>query len=190
MDVERIIDEIEQLQEMFEAPDIRPLSPSDISAANRRHDEMLAPSPCAGIFVTDYLRPAALAAGVQIADGQRFALHSLRSCMATWMISIDKTDMKTAQGNMRHAGPVIMLRHMLRWSRPKCTEFSSGGLTVVGWVWVRTSWCKTPGAMQSNEPKRVFGERGRIRSCDPCLKRVANQHTINNLHVQLAPCTT
>jgi hypothetical protein len=45
MDVERIIDDIEQLQEMFEAPDIRPLSPSDISAANRRHDEMLTHSP-------------------------------------------------------------------------------------------------------------------------------------------------
>ena len=30
---------------MFEAPDIRPLSASDISAANRRHDEMLAHSP-------------------------------------------------------------------------------------------------------------------------------------------------
>jgi hypothetical protein len=45
MDVERIIDEIEQLQEMLEAPDIRPLSASDISAANRRHDEMLANSP-------------------------------------------------------------------------------------------------------------------------------------------------
>src|SRR5216684_1001337 len=45
MDVERIIDDIEQLQEMFEAPDVRPLSPSDISAANRRHDEMLAHSP-------------------------------------------------------------------------------------------------------------------------------------------------
>jgi hypothetical protein len=42
MDVERIIDEIGQLQEMFEAPDIRPISTSDISAANRRHDEMLA----------------------------------------------------------------------------------------------------------------------------------------------------
>jgi hypothetical protein len=28
MDVERIIDDIEQLQEMFEAPDIRPLSAS------------------------------------------------------------------------------------------------------------------------------------------------------------------
>jgi hypothetical protein len=45
MDVERIIDDIEQLQEMFEAPDIRPLRPSDISAANRRHDEKLALSP-------------------------------------------------------------------------------------------------------------------------------------------------
>jgi integrase len=65
---------------------------------------------CAGIFVTDHLRPAALKAGVQIADGQRFGLHSLRSSMATWMVSIDKTDVKTAQGNMRHAGPEIMLR--------------------------------------------------------------------------------
>ena len=45
MDVERIIYEIEQLQEMFEAPDIRPLGASDISAANRRHDEMHAHSP-------------------------------------------------------------------------------------------------------------------------------------------------
>jgi hypothetical protein len=45
MDVERIIDDIEQLQEMFEAPDIRPLSASDISAANRNHDQRLAYSP-------------------------------------------------------------------------------------------------------------------------------------------------
>ena len=45
MDVERIIDDIEQLEEMLEAPDIRPLSASDISAANRRHDEKLASSP-------------------------------------------------------------------------------------------------------------------------------------------------
>ena len=45
MDIERTINEIEQLQEMFEAPDIRPLSAIDISAANRRHDEELANSP-------------------------------------------------------------------------------------------------------------------------------------------------
>ena len=65
---------------------------------------------CAGIFVTDHLRPAALVAGIQIAEGQRFGLHSLRSSMATWMVSIDKTDVKTAQGNMRHAGPEVMLK--------------------------------------------------------------------------------
>jgi integrase len=64
---------------------------------------------CAGIFVTDHLRPAATTAGIRIAEGQRFGLHSLRSSMATWMVSIDKTDVKTAQGNMRHAGPEIML---------------------------------------------------------------------------------
>jgi len=45
MNVERIIDDIEQLQEMFEAPDTRPLSASDIAAANRRHDETLAHCP-------------------------------------------------------------------------------------------------------------------------------------------------
>jgi hypothetical protein len=45
MDVERIIDDIQQLEEMFDTPDIRPLSASDISAANRRHDESHANSP-------------------------------------------------------------------------------------------------------------------------------------------------
>jgi hypothetical protein len=45
MDIERIIDEIEQIEEMFEAPDTRPFSATDISAANRRHDEALAHSP-------------------------------------------------------------------------------------------------------------------------------------------------
>jgi hypothetical protein len=45
MDIERIIDEIHQLEEMFEAPDSRPFSAADISAANRRHDQTLAHSP-------------------------------------------------------------------------------------------------------------------------------------------------
>jgi hypothetical protein len=55
MDVERIIEDIEQLQEMFQAPDIRPLSASDISAADRRHDEMLPialGSGCSSILVS------------------------------------------------------------------------------------------------------------------------------------------
>jgi hypothetical protein len=45
MDIERTIDDIEQLEEMFEAPDIRPLNATDLAALNRRHDEMLAHSP-------------------------------------------------------------------------------------------------------------------------------------------------
>jgi hypothetical protein len=45
MDAEYTIAEIERLERIFAVPDIRPLSASDISAANRRHDEMLAHSP-------------------------------------------------------------------------------------------------------------------------------------------------
>jgi integrase len=68
----------------------------------------------AGIFVTDYLRPAALKAGVVIPDGQRFGLHSFRSSLATWMISIAKTDVKTAQGSLRWKNPQIMLDRYAR----------------------------------------------------------------------------
>jgi hypothetical protein len=44
MDAQQTIAEIEWLERMFAVPDRRPLSPSDISAANRRHDELLAHS--------------------------------------------------------------------------------------------------------------------------------------------------
>lgn len=63
----------------------------------------------AGIFVTDYLRPAAKKVGIAIPDGQRYGLHSFRSSLATWMVSIDKTDLKTAQGSLRWKNPQIML---------------------------------------------------------------------------------
>ncbi len=68
----------------------------------------------AGIFVTDYLRPAALKVGVVIADGQRFGLHSFRSSLATWMVSVAKTDLKTAQGSLRWKNPQIMLDRYAR----------------------------------------------------------------------------
>lgn len=45
MDVEQTIAEIERLERIFTVPDPRPLGPSDLAAANRRHDEMLAHSP-------------------------------------------------------------------------------------------------------------------------------------------------
>jgi hypothetical protein len=45
MGAEQTIAEIEWVERIFAEPDTRPLSPSDIAAANRRHDEMLAHSP-------------------------------------------------------------------------------------------------------------------------------------------------
>jgi hypothetical protein len=45
MDAERTIAEIELLERIFARPDPRPMSASDLSAANRRHDERLAQSP-------------------------------------------------------------------------------------------------------------------------------------------------
>ena len=45
MDAEQTIAEIELLERIFTVPDTRPLSASDLAAANRRHDEKLANSP-------------------------------------------------------------------------------------------------------------------------------------------------
>jgi len=45
MDAEQSIAEIEWLERLFAVPDTRPLSASDLSAANRRHDDMHAHSP-------------------------------------------------------------------------------------------------------------------------------------------------
>jgi len=45
MDAEHTIAEIEWLGRIFAEPDTRPLSASDLSAVNRRHDDRLAHSP-------------------------------------------------------------------------------------------------------------------------------------------------
>jgi hypothetical protein len=45
MNAEQTVAEIDWLERIFSVPDTRPLSASDISAANRRHDETLAHSP-------------------------------------------------------------------------------------------------------------------------------------------------
>ena len=45
MDSEQTIAEIEWLERIFGMPDGRPLNEKDLSAANRRHDDMLAHSP-------------------------------------------------------------------------------------------------------------------------------------------------
>jgi hypothetical protein len=45
MDAEKTILEIESLERIFLLPDARPMTPSDLSAANRQHDQKLAHSP-------------------------------------------------------------------------------------------------------------------------------------------------
>lgn len=45
MNIDRTIAEIDWLERVFALPDTRPLNSSDLSAANRRHDEMHAHSP-------------------------------------------------------------------------------------------------------------------------------------------------
>jgi hypothetical protein len=45
MDIDQTIAEIERLERLFAVADTRPMSASDLSAANRRHDERLANSP-------------------------------------------------------------------------------------------------------------------------------------------------
>jgi hypothetical protein len=45
MDAEQTIAEIEWLERIFAVPDTRPLSASDLAAANRRHNDELGYSP-------------------------------------------------------------------------------------------------------------------------------------------------
>jgi len=54
-------------------------------------------------FICDHLRPAAVAAGVRIAKGQRFGLHNLRHSLSNWLVNKAKVDPKTVQGILRHS---------------------------------------------------------------------------------------
>jgi integrase len=57
----------------------------------------------ASSFVADYLRPAAITAGVSIAEGQRFGLHNLRHSLSNWLVNKAKVQAKTVQSLLRHA---------------------------------------------------------------------------------------
>jgi integrase len=58
---------------------------------------------CACTFVADYLRPAAIKAGVNIEEGQRFGLHNLRHSLSNWRVNKAKVEPKTVQGILRHS---------------------------------------------------------------------------------------
>ncbi|MGO9272831.1 MAG: tyrosine-type recombinase/integrase [Terriglobia bacterium] len=57
----------------------------------------------ASAFVADHLRPAAIGAGVQIDEGQRFGLHNLRHSLSNWLVNKAKVEPKTVQGILRHS---------------------------------------------------------------------------------------
>ena len=52
----------------------------------------------------DYLRPAALKAGILTeGDRRRFGFHNLRHSFASYLVTQTKTDIKTVQAMLRHA---------------------------------------------------------------------------------------
>ncbi len=55
------------------------------------------------VFVADHLRPAAKAAGLQIANGQRCGLHNLRHSLSNWLVNKAKVEPKTVQSILRHS---------------------------------------------------------------------------------------
>lgn len=63
------------------------------------------------MLCVDYLRPAAVKAGVKLEKGQRLGFHNLRQSLASFLVTKKKTDVETAQRSMRHAKSSTMLDH-------------------------------------------------------------------------------
>jgi integrase len=56
------------------------------------------------IMAQDYLRPAAVRAGILAPDDRRrFGFHNLRHSLASYLVTQTKTDVKTVQSMLRHA---------------------------------------------------------------------------------------
>jgi len=56
------------------------------------------------IMAQDYLRPAAVKAGILAPeDRRRFGFHNLRHSLASYLVTQTKTDIKTVQAMLRHA---------------------------------------------------------------------------------------
>ena len=62
----------------------------------------------ASVLTSDYLRPAAVAAGVKLQPGQRFGFHNFRHGLASWLVN-NGTDVKTVQGLLRHSNVTTTL---------------------------------------------------------------------------------
>lgn len=56
-----------------------------------------------GVFVADHLRKASKAVSIQIPDGYRYGLHSLRHSLSNHLVNREKVQAKTVQGILRHS---------------------------------------------------------------------------------------
>lgn len=83
-------------------------------------------------FVKDHLRPAAIKAGVQLAQGQRFGLHNLRHSLSTWCVTKGKIDAKTVQGLLRHSDVRTTLNLYTHEDGDQTREAQGAFLAAVG----------------------------------------------------------
>jgi integrase len=85
----------------------------------------------ASTFVADYLRPAAIDAGVPIAKGQRFGLHNFRHSLSTFLVN-SKIQAKTVQGLLRHANVKTTLNLYTQADGDETRAAQGQFLTAVG----------------------------------------------------------
>jgi integrase len=83
-------------------------------------------------FVADHLRPAAKAAGVPIADGERFGLHNLRHSLSNWLVNKRKENPKTVQGMLRHGKIQTTLDLYTQSDLDEMQEAQGAYLTEIG----------------------------------------------------------
>ena len=62
------------------------------------------------VLAADYLRPAAIRAGVKLAEGQRFGFHNFRHSLASFLISEKKADVRTTQDLLRHSNSTTTIQ--------------------------------------------------------------------------------
>ena len=85
----------------------------------------------ASTFVADYLRPAAIEAGVPVVKGKRFGLHNFRHSLSTFLVN-SKIQAKTVQGLLRHANVKTTLNLYTQADEDETLAAQGKFLTAVG----------------------------------------------------------
>ena len=144
------------------------------------------------MIVKDYLRPAAVRAGVLssaiektngrnvmvITDGRTFGFHALRHSLATFLVSKD-VDPKTVQAMLRHSNVTTTLQLYAKTVDGKRLKAQEQVLAAIsrpraGIRGSRPPCMRIMGGSGLGQGRQIIdsdGERGWIRTSDPRLKR-------------------